>query len=103
MRAVWNPAVDRIPESVGTSSKSFVPSDHAPCCDGIIPVSRLARDGVQVGLAQYARSNLPPSLAKLSSEGVRIFGFTDPKADQCCWSEVMSRTLSNNWKAQQRF
>ena len=46
------PARISMSPTVGTSSKSLVPSVHAPCWDGYIPVMMLARVGVQVGLGQ---------------------------------------------------
>ena len=49
-----------------------VPSDHAPCCDGYLPVIIVARVGVHVGFTQYAREKMVPSLPSLSNAGVLI-------------------------------
>lgn len=62
----------------------------------------LARDGVQVGFAQYARPNRIPPAASASRAGVETNGLIEPKADQCCWSEVMRRMFGRNLRPQKR-
>ena len=64
---------------------------QAPWWDGYCQVMIVARDGVQTGIAQYARSNRVPMAASRSRLGVEIRSFTLPSAVKCCWSVVMSR------------
>ena len=68
---------------------------RTPVCSGGRPASMLVRDGQQTGQMVYALVKCVPSLASLSSTGVRMIWLpASPRASQRCWSEMIISRLS---------
>ena len=67
-------AVRRWPQ-LGASVPTYgVALSHEPIVCAKRPVARLARDGTQIGVWQYALANRVPRAASASSVGVRAIG-----------------------------